>query len=204
MLSKEAIAARIDERLGALGLSARAASIKAGLSADFVRDINRKPIVPRLDTLAQLARALETSPEWLAYGDDEPDEREFTRVPVISWVSASAFSDVGNEIEPERWLPIAGLGRGDFFALDVVGDSMDLMSPSGSTIIVDRNMTGLVNGRPYVFRHDNEATFKLWHEGLRALMPYSSNKAHEPIPVDPFDVRFGVIGRVRRTMLDFV
>ena len=78
---------------------------------------------------------------------------------------------------------------------------MDLLSPEGSTIIVDRSRRTLRNDYPYVVINGSETTYKLWNSELHALQPWSSNKMHRPIPVR--DNRFHVIGQVRRTMLDF-
>ena len=65
------LAARIQVRLDRLGFTARAASIKAGLKPDAIRNIVRgKSENPRGDTLRSLARALECSVQYLVSGDD--------------------------------------------------------------------------------------------------------------------------------------
>ena len=67
---KSLIARRIEQRLEALGLSASAASSKAGLSRYAISNIQKNPnSVPRGQTLLQLARALETTPEYLLTGE---------------------------------------------------------------------------------------------------------------------------------------
>lgn len=66
----EALHARIVQRMNELGLSANAASLKAGLSRDFVRNTLRRPgQVPHVDNLTKLAAGLETSFEWLRWGE---------------------------------------------------------------------------------------------------------------------------------------
>lgn len=153
------------------------------------------------DWAVRFGKALHCPPERLLF-ENEAAEPAVVEVPLLSWVSAGEMQDVGQvDVEPRKWLPVAGLGRGDFFALEVGGDSMDLISPDGSTIVVDRSRRALKHGRPYVFQNGNETTYKLWNETLRMLMPYSSNRRHEPIPVR--EESFHVIGAVRRTMLDF-
>jgi transcriptional regulator with XRE-family HTH domain len=65
------LAAQIQVRLDRLGFTARAASIKAGLKPDAIRNIVRgKSQNPRGDTLRSLARALECSVQYLVSGDD--------------------------------------------------------------------------------------------------------------------------------------
>jgi SOS-response transcriptional repressor LexA len=124
---------------------------------------------------------------------------EVRRIPLVSWVSAGKLEEdmTGNDVE--QWLPIAGLGRGDYFATVVRGSSMDRISPEGSIIVVDRSVTTLQNNKPYLFSVRGEATYKLWNERLEALMPFST-MPHDPIPVDVDGLL--VVGRVRRSMLD--
>jgi transcriptional regulator with XRE-family HTH domain len=60
--------ARIDERLRELGKRASAACLEAGLGPDAIRDLRRGTSKnPSLRVVAQLARALEVTPEWLAF-----------------------------------------------------------------------------------------------------------------------------------------
>lgn len=60
---------RISHRLKVVGLSAKAASEKAGLSKDAIRNIERTGTQsPRLGTLKALAPVLGTTVEWLAEG----------------------------------------------------------------------------------------------------------------------------------------
>jgi transcriptional regulator with XRE-family HTH domain len=73
------LAARIQVRLDRLGFTARAASIKAGLKPDAIRNIVRgKSENPRGDTLRSLARALECSVQYLVSGDDFTEIRRAT------------------------------------------------------------------------------------------------------------------------------
>lgn len=66
------LAARIQERLEATGLSARAASNAADLGDSFVKNIfSGASKNPRIDTLARLARVLGTTSDWLVSGGDQ-------------------------------------------------------------------------------------------------------------------------------------
>lgn len=65
---------RIAARLEALKLSPREASLKAGLNTHFLQAIlSGKSESPRADNLGKLARALETTPQWLLDGTGDPD-----------------------------------------------------------------------------------------------------------------------------------
>lgn len=123
-------------------------------------------------------------------------------VPVIDSVMAGKLADSKSQIPPEDWplLYFSDLGKGNFFALKVEGDSMDRVSPDGSIIIVNRADTQLITGRFYVFSIKGSSTYKMWHGGdNKFLKPFSTNPAHDPIP---FDKRVEVVGRVKRTVLD--
>ncbi|WP_182417079.1 XRE family transcriptional regulator [Bartonella sp. HY038] len=67
----ESIFDRINQRLAALDLSPEGASKKAGLTRDYLRTLFRQQSSPTVKTLAKLATALETSPEWLMHGVGE-------------------------------------------------------------------------------------------------------------------------------------
>ena len=81
---------RIRERLAALNISARAASLKAGLNSHFLQKVlaeEDKSITT--ENLRKLAEALETSPEWLLTGtgptEQDPEITEivdiWSRIP---------------------------------------------------------------------------------------------------------------------------
>lgn len=126
-------------------------------------------------------------------------------VPLLSWVSAGRLAEAGQLI-PNSDVPLlafSDLGRGDYFALKVQGDSMDRISPEGSTIVVNRAETKLIRGKPYVFRIDGETTYKIWEnsDAIDRLEPRSFNENNKTIFVKK-NKGFGVVGRVRRTMFD--
>lgn len=77
-MTNEVLISRIKERLAVTGKTARSASLDAGLSATFIRNIMKgKSANPRSDTLHKLATALETTGTWLtAKGTIQPAGRE--------------------------------------------------------------------------------------------------------------------------------
>jgi SOS-response transcriptional repressor LexA len=186
----------------ALGVSrSAAAQWESGLTA------------PSTDNLAAAATEVGVAFEWLATGRGDralpvasgPElRRPVTRsVPVISWVSAGRLAESGMQIPVEDvpLLAFADLGRGDFFALKVQGDSMDRLSPDGSIIVVNRADRTLVSGKAYVFSRRGEATYKLWEPDPPHLAPFSTNPANKAIFVKG-KRDFEVLGRVKRTLLD--
>ena len=126
-------------------------------------------------------------------------------VPLLDYVSAGKLTSPMSQIPVEDvpLLAFADLGRGEFFALRVDGDSMDRISPEGSVIVVNKSDRSLIPGKPYVFSRRGEATYKLWRPDPPRLTPYSINPAHEPLFVKTKREAEGmIVGRVKRSVLD--
>jgi len=144
---------RVQQRLEELKLSPAAASKKAGFAPTFVRDLieGRKKNV-RSDSLARLAKALQTTPEWLIKGESAPQngaahQLHFVNVrPILvrgsvqagRWREATdeVFGADIDEIETVQIAPPPGYGKVELYGLRIVGNSMDLVYPEGTIVIV--------------------------------------------------------------------
>jgi SOS-response transcriptional repressor LexA len=130
---------------------------------------------------------------------------DIAKVPLLDKVTAGKLKSPSSQIpiEDVKLLAFADLGRGDFFALTVDGDSMDRLSPDGSIIIVNQADRTLVAGKPYVISRRGEATFKLWRSDPPRFAPHSWNPVHDTVFVKSKEAAQGmVVGRVKRTVLD--
>lgn len=165
--------------------------------ADHVRDPIPREIVAafhRLEGRDPPAQSERTSGPDVAIG-------AIRSMPIISTVAAGKLSDPTMQIEGEhQTIEIGGLPAGDYFATQVDGDSMDRLSPPGSTIIVDRAERDPLPGRRYIFGRRGKTTFKRFELDPIRLVPESTNPVHEPI-YPKSDDEWQVIGRVRMTML---
>lgn len=124
------------------------------------------------------------------------------RVPLLSAVSAGKLwgRDAVYGHDALRVVTVTDLPPGDWFALEVEGDSMDRIAPPGAIIIVRKNDDKLVNDRFFVFgTPQGEATFKRYRSRPDRLVPYSFNPDHEPIYPDG---ELLTIGRVHRIIKD--
>jgi len=209
----KSIVGRIDKRLAATGLTARAASLQAGLGADAIRDMKRglsgqKPTMSgvRFSTLQKLAPVLGTSAAWLQSGEGREDASHniwegINEIPIVSWVAAGEPQQALDHWGDWPTVTVADLPRGDWIALEVVGDSMDRCAPEGSRIIVNVRETEPVHRGLYVAAIGGQITFKRFLAGdTPMLAPYSTNPDHVQIPVTS---RTRFIGRVRRTIKDW-
>ena len=137
-----------------------------------------------------------------AVKDESSWSDDVKHVPLISWVSAGKLDAPAtvSEILSAPRIPVSGLGNGDWIALQVIGDSMNLIAPDGSTIVVNRNDQNLSpNGYYVVATEEGEATFKRFRSAPPRFVPYSTNPEHEDYYPDG---AVKVIGRVRKCITD--
>jgi SOS-response transcriptional repressor LexA len=206
-VDKRAFGARVVHRREVLGMSQGELADAVGMKQQGIDNIEHG-VVSRPRLLRELARALRTTDAWLLWKEGSenaaPDDLDIKQVPLVSWVSAGKLVDAESQISVEDvpLLAFADLGRGDFFALRVEGDSMDRISPEKSVIVVNRADRVLQHDKPFVFWHRTEGTtYKLWQPGPDRLEPYSWNASNKAIFIKR-KTDFEVIGRVRRTLLD--
>lgn len=166
-MEKNELRQRIRDRLRELEIGPiEAANEVPGLERNFIRDFlqgkkqsfsaAKQPLVAQVLhwTVADL-----TGPPSRRASSSAP---KLTMVPLLDSITAGRLRSPSSQIPVEDvpLLAFADLGRGEFFALTVVGDSMDRYSPEGSTIVVNKAERSLINGRCYVFSLRGETTFK--------------------------------------------
>jgi SOS-response transcriptional repressor LexA len=199
---------RITDRLKQLGIGPiEAAAQVDGLERNFIQDFLKGK--KRSFSTAKMPLVAKALGWTVAELQGEAPRRltgiqpRITMVPLLDRVTAGRLRSPSSQIPVEDvpLLAFADLGKGEFFALEVDGDSMDRYSPEGSIIIVNKAERDLVNGRCYVFALNGETTFKMWQGGaVPYLAPHSTNSANKPIFFKKRDLE--VIGRVKRTLLN--
>ena len=152
---------RIDERLGATGLSDRKASMNAIGKPDLIRDIRRGSF-PSSVRLSKLADALATSVDYLLGSKDTapaaasrpvPSPREMDKdIPVYGTAQGASVEFVsthdgsicveqtdlsGSEVIDQFRRPPGLRDRRDIYGLYVAGDSMEPKYESGHGILID-------------------------------------------------------------------
>lgn len=93
---------RIEQKQAGLGLSDRELSMRAVGKPDLLRDMRRREGLPRGDRLAELARVLGTTSDWLLYGGPEGESEARAR---------AALQSVGSEVaaaglSEQAWLSL--------------------------------------------------------------------------------------------------
>lgn len=137
---------RIEARLKVVGLSASAASKKAGLSVDAIRNMrraaekdSRQGVSTR--TIQALAPVLQTTVGWLLEGAGDSDAPAMARI--IGRVGADAEGAVVHTTGQESgdMAPIPPGGTIDAVALEVAGHSMRGLADDGGLIYFEDQRT---------------------------------------------------------------
>lgn len=205
---KSLLQIRIQERLDALGLTARKASEQAKLGKDFVREIlNGSSQAPRKSNLEKLAQVLDCSVTFLTSGLENIPVNEMptapvSRIPIVGTVSAGVFTEMSG---PEPWLSeyefayVDGPRNSDYpdarcFAFRVSGDSMNdarkRVEDGDIVLCVDAIDAQLrvLDQKMYVVRRTRDAgqTYEWTVKRARVfpdrieLRPESTNPIHKP------------------------
>lgn len=135
--------------------------------------------------------------EWLGMSDDDPvpaGARGVREVPLLGKVPGGNWREAVRRSSNTVEVPAADAPR-DAYALEVEGNSMNLVVPDGFTIVVDPNDVDLFAKRLYVVMNpDGEVTFKQYMENPARLVPCSTEDKHKDIPISGGGFR--VVGRI--------
>lgn len=116
------------------------------------------------------------------------------QIPVIGMVAAGNWREAVQETTDYIAAPVAARRA---FGLVVEGDSMDKVTPEGSTVLIDPDDCDLRDGDYYVVQNgDGEATFKRFRAEPARLEPCSNNPSHTVIMLGnkPFTITGRVVG----------
>ena len=155
---------RVTRRMEKLGLTEYAASVKAGLSKDAIRNIRRASDGPGKNrrgdvatrTVEALAPALKTTPWWLMWGIGPEDSSDpnadpssaVSMLPLLGKIHAGLWLDTSIfDQDTYRTVPATIDPRyphASHYCLEVVGDSVDQIYPEGTIVVcVDFAESGL-------------------------------------------------------------
>ena len=189
-ISTKQIYERVMRRAEEIKISRRKISLASGHGPDLVRDWGRdKAPLPRLDTLQKVAEVLNVTAGWLAFGEGDNlrgINDGIKSVPVVSWIAAGQFAEYPaavSVIDEGDTIDVSGLGRGKFFGLRIIGDSMNRIAGEGSVIIVNADDRHLLPRKFYVFLNNRGTTFKRFMDKPDRLEPFSFNTDHEAMPI---------------------
>lgn len=115
-------------------------------------------------------------------------------VPIIGLTNAGNWREAVHVAVGSMSIPQA-IGSKDAFAIEVVGDSMDLLIESGGYVLIDPAQRQLYDGKVYLIENaEYETTVKRYRANPARFTPMSSNPEHQEFELG--DGRYKVIGRV--------
>lgn len=139
---------QIEKILKEKGLSARKASIQAGVGEDFIRNLKRYSNIPKTDKLLKLANSLDVDVNHFL---DSTEDKESTSQNEAFLPIPIKTIHIRGEVQAGQWNSAAEWPRNDWipltvpldnryknfttFALTVKGDSMNLLYPEGTIVI---------------------------------------------------------------------
>ena len=128
------------------------------------------------------------------FAPPEDEQDRLRKIPLLGEVPAGRLTEA--EQRSGRWIAVSDPETPpNAYALTVKGDSMDLVVPDGTTLIIDPDDKALWPGRRYVVQtEDGRTTFKEFQADPARLVPCSTNDEHQDIMlgVEPISV----LGRV--------
>lgn len=160
---------------------------------------------PKRARLEAVAKALNTTPEYLAVGPvTDPDSDEFVAITRLDVrLSAGHGEIVLSEDEMTRlsfradFLRSAGASPEQTVSVSVKGDSMEPLIPDGATVLVNRGATSIIDGKVYAFRGHDEVKVKRLHRGNGGFIARSENVVGNPdLHLSFDDPEIEIIGRV--------
>lgn len=204
---------RIARRRAELGLSYEALGEQLGVSWQTVQQWE-KETAPKRTRLSDVAKALQTTPEFLLLGTEEkseptyprtPSEDDYALIPQYSTKGACGtgyFNDhvevIGGLTFKRAWLNKLGIDEKKACVIYASGESMSPKIDDGDVVLIDQSQNPLRSGEIYAVLMDEEVIIKRYAKefGVVYLRGDNPNKAAYPdIPVPPgHDLQ--IIGRV--------
>lgn len=183
IMTPQEIRAELDAR----GLSIRDLADATGIGENFLtKSLGKQGRRIQVEELAAIKRALAV--------DDEQEPARIRTIPLLGEVPAGRLAPA--EQKGGRRLAVSDPETPlNAYALTVKGDSMDLIAPNGTTLVIDPDDVALWPGRRYVIQtEDGQSTFKEYQEAPARLVPCSSNDEHKDIILGGEPVM--ILGRV--------
>jgi len=165
-----------------------------------IRDLAEATGIPEnylTKSLGKAARRIQVSEMEAIIKVLSPDDDEAPRVrtiPLLGKVPAGGFRPA-EQRGGRRHAVSDPSTPSNAYALTVDGDSMDLIVPNGTTIVIDPDDKRLWPGKRYVIQTESgDTTFKEYQESPARLVPCSSNPEHRDIILG--DEPIQVLGKV--------
>ncbi len=131
---------RLQEALNARGMRAVDLATATGLSESLISRYLKKGMRPNGKNTNLIARALNVDANYLLTGETEKEKPRAVKIPVLGEVVAGVPIEAIENIIDWEEIPEAMSRRGDYFCLDVKGESMvPVMFPTDRLLVRKQN-----------------------------------------------------------------
>lgn len=209
---------RIKKTRQAKGMTITDLCRRAKISRPYYYNVEKGISTPSREIVDKIASALHVSPDVLLSdvqvarkrNDVDLKERriikaiDIIRIPILGEVRGGLSMFAAGNIEGYTTQDIQSLNSDKtYFALRVIGDSMDKLIREGDLVIVEQTNTVETGDIAIVLMNDDESTIKRikYVNNLIALVPESYNPAYEPQLISPEMVQ--IIGKVIESKRSF-
>lgn len=136
---------------------------------------------PNPETLKKLAEVLNVSVDYLIGNDVPPERPGYVRIPVLGRVAAGIPIDAIEEVIDWEDISVNEVGNGEYFGLQIKGQSMEPKISDGDVVIVRRQPDVDSGDIAVVLVNGNDATVKRIKKSPQGVTLIPSNPAYEPI-----------------------
>lgn len=214
--AEKTFAAQVSQRIEALKTNAFAVERANGLPSDAVRSVLRgtKKSGTTLNKAQEVCDALGLELYFGPRRDPGPsvpepfeiDGQDFAAIPRVDAEASAGQGAVNDDVEVvgtmafrRDWLRDHGVKPERALLVTVTGDSMTPSIQPGDVVLLDRDRTAIVNGKPFIFTDaDGETRLKRLHRlGRQTLALVSDNPNHPPELRNGIDAeRIKVLGQI--------
>lgn len=210
-MQNQLIGQRIESRRKELGLTLDDIATEIGVAKSTVQRYEKGTIEKiKLPVIEAIARVLSIDPAWLCGKTDqmipkkplpkdiEPiDLSNYHRIPILGRIAAGLPIYAEQNIEGYTLTNLNG--GAEYFALRVVGDSMNAARIQEGDLLIVRRQQEVENGEiAVVMVNNDDATVKRFYASNTTvtLMPQSTNPTHQPQIYDLSSTTIEVLGKV--------
>ncbi len=136
---------------------------------------------PNPETLKKLAEVLNVSVDYLIGNDVPPERPGYVRIPVLGRVAAGIPIDAIEEVIDWEDISVDEVGNGEYFGLQIKGQSMEPKISDGDVVIVRRQPDVDSGDIAVVLVNGNDATVKRIKKSPQGVTLIPSNPAYEPM-----------------------
>lgn len=159
------------------GFTQQELASKAGISRTYLADIEGNRYNPSIETLNDIANALSVEASDLM----NSGIRKGVRVPVLGRIAAGIPLEAITDIVDFEDIPEEMAKGGEYFALQIRGDSMEPKFSEGDVVIVKKQPCVETGEIAIVIVNDNDATIKKVKKHDNGIYLIATNTNYSPI-----------------------